>query len=185
MLRLFPRRGRGRVPTDRYPTRIFLSAYMLHAHPELILSGTSASEPRLQHCAFELLSAFESLLLCLLSPTAPNSRPESPDFTAVGVPTEERNPGVGGPTEGCASAAAGLSKRALVRAFDAHWRAFLEVFVDWKADDAAAISRDLVRMACDMQESLLASIGADVASPAVCDSPQLQVRASACVGSRP
>ena len=46
----------------RYPTRIFLSAFMVVNYPEVVLSGIGAQETKLTMCAREMIRAFDDLV---------------------------------------------------------------------------------------------------------------------------
>ncbi|KAI8110839.1 hypothetical protein M9434_004413 [Picochlorum sp. BPE23] len=46
----------------RYPTRIFLSAFMVVNYPEVVLSGIGAQETKLTMCARAMITAFDDLV---------------------------------------------------------------------------------------------------------------------------
>eukprot|EP00892_Ulva_mutabilis_P010997 jgi/Ulvmu1/826/UM010_0200.1 len=75
------------------------------------------------------------------------------------------------------AAAPSGSVREQLKEFDEAWVDFLEIFVTWKGEDAASIEAELVRMAVDMQSSMLAAAGvtdAADAPAAAADNPQLE-----------
>jgi len=59
----------------RYPSRVFLAAYMIVNYPEIVLSGTGVQESKLVRAARKMLYAFETLLYPL--PRDTNSFDES------------------------------------------------------------------------------------------------------------
>jgi hypothetical protein len=69
MRRLFPRAPPGSQP--RYPARIFLCAYMVLAHPEVVFNTQGEREASLASAARSMLSAFEPLLARLAEPAVP------------------------------------------------------------------------------------------------------------------
>ncbi|KAK9841976.1 hypothetical protein WJX81_002286 [Elliptochloris bilobata] len=60
LARLFPRAPAA--ATERYPPRVFLSAYMLLAHPKVVFSRRGEREAALAAAAADMLTAFHTLL---------------------------------------------------------------------------------------------------------------------------
>jgi hypothetical protein len=138
--RLFPRAAKAKKHIARYPVRMFLCAYMVHAHPDTLFNGANEWEDRLLSTAEAMLRTFEALIAHYL------------------CPSEAASPSAG-------------SIRNQLKLFDEAWVDFLEIFSTWKGEDAASIEADLVRIAVDMQSSMLAAIGNEPASAAA--NPQL------------
>lgn len=61
--RLYPKAARSGARIDRYPARIFLCAYMLMWHPDMLLNGSSEWDERLKGTASSLVAAFENLIV--------------------------------------------------------------------------------------------------------------------------
>lgn len=129
--RLFPKTAAAGGPIDRYPPRIFLCAYMLLSHPETLLNGASEWEGRLLDTSKAMVRAFEAL-------------------AALYAPAD---------ADGTPAARPAGSVRERLKEFDEVWVDFLEIFLTWKGEDAASIEADLVRVAVDMQSSMLAAVG--------------------------
>lgn len=62
----------------------------------------------------------------------------------------------------------------LQNAFDAAWAAYLQRFVAWKFADAAALESELIKVAIEMESSVLSKTGGDT-SPHTERSEDLQV----------
>ncbi len=69
LTRLFPRAAAaGRLPRERYNTRIFLSSYMIQMHPGVVLTDPAApAQAALQQAARAQLYSFDALLASLAS----------------------------------------------------------------------------------------------------------------------
>lgn len=65
----------------------------------------------------------------------------------------------------------------LLVAFDECWLEYLDQFVVWKGNDAAALERELIRMAVKLERSMRLKLGRrELGSPEVTGNPDLQVR---------
>ena len=64
----------------------------------------------------------------------------------------------------------------LLEAFDSAWGAYLQRFVAWKFADAAALESELIKVAIEMEASVLSKTGGDI-SPDTDRSEDLQVTA--------
>jgi len=131
LLRLGRNAGRAsRAP--RIPPRILLCAFMVEAHPEVVLRGgggsggsdEGASESALRAAAAALTAALRRLLASLMS--AP---------------------------------AAGDGAR--LRAFHRAWEEYALAFVEWKVGDVESLLVELLDMACALRLSVLRKIGTE------------------------
>ncbi|RMZ52764.1 hypothetical protein APUTEX25_000883, partial [Auxenochlorella protothecoides] len=125
--RVFPPSA-ARVP--RYPARVVLSAYAVATHPEVVLSGLGGQEAGLVHAGARLAAALRAVALAWVEGGEALDG-DAASRTATQDPT---------PT-------------AALPAFDAAWVEYLELFVAWKAADAAALEADLIRIAVELQAS--------------------------------
>lgn len=125
--------------------------------------------PRVFLCAYMLLSHPETLLNGAsewegrLLDTSKAMLRTFEALAAIYTPADPSGPAPG-------------SVRVRLKEFDEAWVDFLEIFVTWKGEDAASIEAELVRMAVEMQSSMLAAAGISTgaeAAAAVSDSPQL------------
>jgi hypothetical protein len=73
--RLHPRAARTNRPIERYPARIILCAYMIHAFPEALFNRTYELEDSVRERAVAMLKALEALLVQCLQP--PSGRIDS------------------------------------------------------------------------------------------------------------
>lgn len=153
--RLFPKTARSGKRIERYPARIFLCAYMLMWQPDMLLTGTSEWDDRLNSTASALVAAFETLIVKYL--------PETTDSAVLEDSAPEASPSASAATPEATSV---RTVRNALKMFDESWVDFLEIFVSWKGEDAASIEKDLIAVAVDMQASMLAAIGVDDASQA-------------------
>ena len=113
--------------TERYPTRVFMCAYMVLRHPEVVFSQLGDRERSLAASAAHLVAAFEALLHRVLE-VQQSFRPDQASRPA-------------------SAASAGLSSEAstgpeatfslLLGAWDQAWGLYLEQFTAWKSTDAA------------------------------------------------
>lgn len=130
----------------RYPVRVFLCAYMILGHPEAVFSGRGDRETALAEAAARLIPEFESLITTILDGPSFSSlsRPSSPNAASDDWGSEE--PQV-------------LSQQrpfaAQLAAFDAAWCSYLYQFVLWKVKDAQSLEEDLIRVACQLEVSML------------------------------
>lgn len=62
----------------------------------------------------------------------------------------------------------------LIIDFDAHWVSYLEQFVAWKSHDAAGLESELIRMAVELEVSMLRKCHGDTKSPRVQHNSDLQ-----------
>lgn len=130
----------------RYPVRVFLCAYMILGHPEAVFSGRGDRETALAEAAARLIPEFESLITIILDGPSSSSlsRPSSPNAAADDWGSEEPQT---------------LSQQrpfaAQLAAFDAAWCSYLYQFVLWKVKDAQSLEDDLIRVACQLEVSML------------------------------
>lgn len=68
----------------------------------------------------------------------------------------------------------------LLDAFDQAWAAYLQRFVAWKFADAAALEAELIKVAIEMEASVLSKTRGDT-SPDKDRSEDLQVSCSSCL----
>eukprot|EP01018_Ginkgo_biloba_P023277 Gb_06651 [translate_table: standard] len=131
---------------QRYPSRVFLCAYMILGHPEAVFSGRGDREIALAEAAARLVPEFESLIAIILDGPlcSPRSRPSSPDTASDDCDSEE--PQAFYPQRPFADQLA---------AFDAAWCSYLYQFVVWKVKDAQSLEEDLIRVACQLEVSML------------------------------
>lgn len=125
---------------NAYPTRVVLCAYMIAAHPEVVLGGVAARsvnengqpgwqyhsfgpEADLQRSAGALVASIDNLV------AAANNR--------------------------------GTKKSIAAAAFAAAWGPYLQDFVAWKTGDAALLERELIRIAVELEGSMLRKCGTD------------------------
>lgn len=135
--RLFPKMPKGKL--DRYPTRVFLCAYMILNHPEVVFNSKGDREAALSTSSKDMIESFERLVQRYVQPvTEPGTplrpSPELPSFSE------------------------------LFNAFDDCWVSYLEQFVAWKLHDAAGLADSLIRMASKMQLSMLRKVDGDIHS---------------------
>lgn len=144
--RLFPRAPKGRN-LERYPARIFLCAYMVLAHPEVVFNAKGEREEALTAAARDMLTAFEHLLRRL---TEERKSSTGEDQSLA----EEASMDL---TQAVQDAQGGTSVGMLQR-FDESWVAYLEQFAAWKLADAAGLEGELIRMAVELESSKLAKL---------------------------
>ncbi|KAL4439722.1 hypothetical protein ABPG75_002723 [Micractinium tetrahymenae] len=130
--RLFPRAPPGRA-LERYPPRIFLCAYMVLAHPDVVFNARGKREEALAAAGREMLVAFEALLCRLAEPPA---------------------------AAGTAGTGSDGSVAEMLQRFDEAWVTYLEQFVAWKSADAAGLETELIRVAVELERSRLAKMAA-------------------------
>jgi hypothetical protein len=143
---IHPKTHKGVV--QRYPTRVFLSSFMIVLHPELVLNSQGAVQDLLKKAAVDLISSFQNLL--------------------QKANTTEKKKKKGETEEGSRSFAA------LIEEFDDHWLSFLGSFASWKKGDVLVLERDLIQKACDLTLSVLRKCGPDFTAPRVRIHPDLQ-----------
>eukprot|EP00210_Caulerpa_lentillifera_P001288 g1241.t1 len=140
--RLFPKTPKSKL--ERYPTRIFLCAYMILNHPEVVFNARGQRESELSSSAKEMVESFEKMLQkCLQSSTA-------------------------------AAKYGGESLGDLYNAFDDCWVGYLEQFVAWKSHDATDLANSLITTAAKMQYSMLQKVDGDITSQRVQNNPDLK-----------
>eukprot|EP00887_Chlorella_sp_A99_P001730 scaffold8.g1730.t1 len=180
---------------DRYPPRIFLCAYMVLAHPEVVFNAAGERERGLAEATRAMLSAFSALLACLLPPAAAagggaagggaaGDAPPAParegsaasafsaasgaSSDASGAPASADDaPAFGDGGEGGGGGAGAGGLRPLLRTFDERWVAYLEQFVAWKSADAAGLEAELVRMAVELEASKCSKVAPDGSTRAI------------------
>lgn len=118
----------GSTRLHRYPARIFLCAYMILRHPDVIFSGKGENETYLAEAAETFIKEFELLVRIILEGHIQSTLKES------GLPT-----------------AGQLKFSSQLETFDKAWRSYLYCFVMWKVKDVKSLEEDLVRAACDLE----------------------------------
>ena len=68
MQRLFPRTAKAGGQLERYPARIFLCAYMVQSHPEVVFNTQGELEDMLAAAGKTMLTAFEALVQQMAQP---------------------------------------------------------------------------------------------------------------------
>lgn len=74
MTRLFPKTAKAGGPLERYPARVFLCAYMVLSHPQVVFNTQGELEDMLAAAGKNMLAAFEALLQQLAEPMQVTSR---------------------------------------------------------------------------------------------------------------
>lgn len=134
--------GGAAAESERFPPRVLLCAYMISSHADVVLGAGRNSAQQAPLCeAAEALAASLDSLV--------------PSFTRAAAET----------------AAADTDGKARQLAFASAWERYLDQFVAWKTADAAAIERDITRMACKMVASAARKCGAAVCGEAPLDRP--------------
>lgn len=130
------------TPTSRFPVRVFLSAYMMRSHPEVVFSSIGPDEAALAHAATAMLAAFESACAAFSSSSSSATGEATTPFSTSNIPTRQR----------------------LERLDDA-WAEYHALFRAWRLGDAAQLEREIVEMACRLEVSMLRKVGVGPASP--------------------
>lgn len=126
---------------ERYPPRVFLCAYMIVAHPEVVFNASGEREVALSHVSREMVMAFESMLMHLSEPLTK----EKEDTVSMDMEMHDS------PVERGASAT-------LLQAFDVAWASYVEQFVAWKSADAAGLESELIKVAIELETSMLSKV---------------------------
>lgn len=137
---------------ERYPVRVFLCAYMILGQPDAVFSSRGERESALAEAAAKLLPEFEALTgLILDGPSSTSPGPSSPTS-----PSPKRSK-YDWPSDVSTTSALPSPRpfAAQLSAFDAAWCAYLYQFVAWKVKDAKVLEEDMVRMACQLEISML------------------------------
>lgn len=160
---------------DRYPARVFLTAWMVVKYPEVVFNAVGAREQRLADHAAQLVTVFEALLAQLVDVDGAAAADASADAAAAAAAALPPSPllsgmrlvrlglhgalgpGVPGGGDGVASALG--TTAALLLRFDEVWLQYLDQFVAWKTEDAASLESELIRMAAQMERSLRRKLG--------------------------
>ncbi|VFQ88874.1 unnamed protein product [Cuscuta campestris] len=119
---------RTAVKLSRYQVRVVLCAYMILGHPDAVLSGQGVREVALTTSAEKFIQEFELLTRIILNGPIQNS-----DESTVGLKTF----------------------RSQLAIFDSAWCSYLSNFVVWKVKDAQSLEKDLVRVACQLEISMI------------------------------
>ncbi|DBA87711.1 TPA: hypothetical protein ACH3X1_004714 [Trebouxia sp. C0004] len=141
MKRLFPKTAKAGAPLERYPARVFLCAYMVLSHPKVVFNTQGELEDMLAAAGNTMLTTFESLLEHLAEPMQVTDRCDSGNSGSSGF-------GPQGPGH-------------LLGAFDKAWAVYLQRFVAWKFANAAALEGELIKVAIEMEASVLSKTGGD------------------------
>eukprot|EP01018_Ginkgo_biloba_P031550 Gb_16958 [translate_table: standard] len=131
---------------QRYPSRVFLCAYMILGLPEAVFSTRGDRENALTEAATKLVQQFESLVTTILEGPAcsPQSRPSLPNSSCDDWDPE--SPQLPYPQRPFS---------AQLAAFDAAWCSYLYEFVAWKVKDAQSLEEDLIRVVCQLEISMM------------------------------
>ncbi|KAL3140619.1 hypothetical protein ABBQ32_005188 [Trebouxia sp. C0010 RCD-2024] len=156
MQRLFPKTAKAGGHLERYPARVFLCAYMVLSHPAVVFNTQGELEDMLAEAGNTMLTAFEALLNEMAQPMHATDRSDS--SSSMNTPQGSSPQGLG----------------PLLDAFDQAWAAYLQRFVAWKFADAAALESELIKVAIEMEASVLSKTGGD-SKPAAERSEDLQV----------
>ncbi|KAH7427693.1 hypothetical protein KP509_10G055500 [Ceratopteris richardii] len=130
---------------ERYPARVFLCAYMIIGHPEAVFSSRGEREVALSEAAQKLVPEFEKLITIIIDgpPSTSLTRPSSPSSD------DQKKGSLSGEGSGSKPFSAQLAD------FDAAWCSYLYHFVAWKVEDAHLLEEDLIRVACQLELSML------------------------------
>lgn len=135
--RIAPRPSPNRSPNappqspqlERYPLRVFMCAFMVLRHPEVVFSKQGEREASLAATSTEMVAAFEVLLHRLVTPpTVDYSVSRQSSMTGESSMASEP-----------LSTDEGRAVSELLVAFDAAWVNYLEQFVAWKGADASTL----------------------------------------------
>jgi len=143
----------GGAALERYPPRVFLCAWMVVKHPEVVFSSMGDREAQLASAAVQMTSAFEALLARILDAAdtgASNYLAASPITSSMQAYHDALQKAV---KAGAALPTTG-GVGALLLGFDQAWLRYLDQFVAWKTEDAASLEAELIRMAAQMERSL-------------------------------
>ena len=121
---------------ERYPTRVFMCAYMVLRHPEVVFSRLGDGERSLAAAAQHLVAAFEAVLHRVLE--VQSLRPAS------AASTEPSEGGLASEASTGPEATFGL----LLGAWDQAWGLYLQQFAAWKSTDAANLEVGQHRLVC-------------------------------------
>ncbi|GMH40735.1 hypothetical protein BSKO_08639 [Bryopsis sp. KO-2023] len=169
---LFPKAAK-KGTLERYPVRVFLCAYMIINHPEVVFNRKGAREAHLSAAAKDMITMFEKMLEKIMS-----------GGLMPGYSSGNESPGGFEPIQRVRSTTDWDAKfadigefrtvgEALVE-FDALWVSYLEQFVAWKSHDAAGLESELIRMAAELEASMLRKCKGDINSPRVQRNSDLQ-----------
>ncbi|XP_028116308.1 uncharacterized protein LOC114314073 [Camellia sinensis] len=123
---------RSLVKLSRYQVRIVLCAYMILGHTVAVFSDQGEREIDLAKSAEKFVQEFELLMKIILDGPIQSSNEESDHALAR-----------------C------WTFRSQLAAFDAAWCSYLSSFVMWKVNDAESLEEDLVRVACQLELSMI------------------------------
>ena len=118
---------------ERYPTRVFMCAYMVLRHPEVVFSQLGDRERSLAAAAEHLVAAFEAVLHRVLE--VQRLRPAS------AASTNQSEGGLASEASTGPEATFGL----LLGAWDRAWGLYLHQFAAWKSTDAANLEVGALR----------------------------------------
>ena len=74
MTRLFPKTAKAGAHLERYPARVFLCAYMVLSHPQVVFNSQGELEDMLAAAGSTMIAAFEALLEQLAEPMQVTAR---------------------------------------------------------------------------------------------------------------
>ena len=132
--------------SSRYPTRPFLSAYMVLVHPEVVMSGHGSAEEALAMASSLMIERFEVLLSSIrvdMQHQQSKAQRHSCEMSRgkcnfrLGVAT---------------------FRRELFEGFDRAWVEYLSAFLTWKGIDAAGLESELIRAAVELESSRIAKM---------------------------
>lgn len=145
-------KDKHRVPTMqtkklmRYPTRVLLCAYMIIGHPDAVFSGCGEAEVRLIQLAETLACEFECLVKVILDGSANETRTQHTHLDLISGNTL---------LDISACSSGRTTFRSQLLAFDSLWCTYLFHFVAWKVKDAKLLEVDMMKVANQLERSVL------------------------------
>jgi hypothetical protein len=122
--------ARRPIMLSRYPVRVVLCAYMILGFPDTVISGKGEHEVALAESAAKFTRDFELLIKIILEGAIQNAEEKTT------IPSQ-------------------ITFRSQLEAFDNAWCSYLYHFVVWKVKDAKSLEEDLVRVACQLELSMM------------------------------
>ena len=157
----------GGKAMDRYPSRVFICAFMVLGQPDTVFSAYGPREKKLEEAAMDLVPRFETLLGWILEGGA-KTQASSPSASPSPSPASHVSPSAPAKSSPVPSGRGPFAVH--LAAFDAAWVRYLECMVAWKVPDVRQLEEELVGMACQMEESMLLRAGG--LSPSLADLSQ-------------
>lgn len=142
----------------RYPTRVLLCAYMIIGHPDAVFSGHGEAEVILVQLAETLVREFECLVKVILDGIANETPMQHTHLHLISGNTVSDN-------SACSSSRKAFRSQLL--AFDSLWCTYLFHFVTWKVKDAKLLEVDMMKVANQLERSVLTTSKLNQAGGAV------------------